>query len=307
MVSTKLCLQFLIVAFVGYTTSAQQYTCLTDGEKETTTCKLINECYVIYNTKSGTTNYGCLIKMTNSQRNYCAKNPHMCITCTGNNCNTKDLMKMCITCTSKEDERCTTDPQQLAKTSVRPCNGDCITHVLPDGTNTRGCMKPTDDCDDMKCQECKGNLCNVDVFPRNRRVCNAKDDAKEVCLKPQDTCLSILNAQGDAIKLGCTSNLFKNQNLKKMCEKKPERCPTCDKNECNGDAKKHECVSCDENDENCLDDPEKVETKTKCMGKCYLDIDGDKVKRGCTDTYKCDKETCLECEEEICTSEMCYA
>ncbi|KAH8253968.1 hypothetical protein KR032_007880 [Drosophila birchii] len=115
------------------------------------------------------------------------------ILCSGPNCNTQNSTpdpNTCLTCSSVDDPRCATNPNQLLTTDV--CSKlpytACVTQIDARGNTIRGCLSSLGGDEFYECQtgagelceSCTGERCNgLSVFPADRRKCYQCDSATD--------------------------------------------------------------------------------------------------------------------------------
>lgn len=150
--------------------------------------------------------------------------------CEGQNCNIPiTSTPNCLQCSSLNDTRCATNPNQLLSTgvcSVYPYT-QCVTHIDAAGTTTRGCLSSLESDDfygcltgsASHCEICTSSNCNgLSVFPSDRRRCHQCDSASEptcasspsssaVCpvYDAEDSCVTTI--RNDITYRGCSSSL----------------------------------------------------------------------------------------------------
>ncbi|XP_034108700.1 uncharacterized protein LOC117570904 [Drosophila albomicans] len=155
------------------------------------------------------------------------------LVCDGQNCNNPSIAipepNTCLQCSSLNDTRCATNPNQLLTTDI--CSQlpytQCITHIDAAGVTTRGCLATVagDDFSSClagtsdRCDICTGSNCNgLSVFPANRRRCHQCDSSSTpacasapssstVCpiYDAEDSCVTTLI--NDVTYRGCSSSL----------------------------------------------------------------------------------------------------
>ncbi|XP_026473825.1 uncharacterized protein LOC113377655 [Ctenocephalides felis] len=250
-------LLFVLIS-APYINSAK-FTCLTDGVKKETSCAA-DSCFLLYNKYKGVREYGCIIKITQSQRKYCFRHPELCFTCDTKNCNSMKLMKLCRECLTNGqggDERCTTDPAALGNRSVTLCYTDCAAYRVFDGSNVRGCFPEGSVCTPGSCIRCSEDMCNDVKVPEFRRICNTNSTTSEICSEVDDACMCVLNSAGKPVTCGCKQRLLKDDKIQNFCQKQAQRCHECTTNNCNhNDLQKKEVFKiCDQEDDICEVDP----------------------------------------------------
>jgi len=175
------------------------------------------------------------------------------VVCDGQNCNLPNsppVPNTCLHCSSLNDPRCATNPNQLLTTdicSVLPYT-QCVTHIDAAGVTTRGCLSSLASTEFSQClagssdlcEICTGSNCNgLTVFPANRRRCHQCDSkstpacatspsSSAVCpvYDAEDSCVTTLSQ--DVTYRGCSSSL--------SCEDPTDTstCRVCsDKDSCN--------------------------------------------------------------------------
>lgn len=153
--------------------------------------------------------------------------------CEGQNCNNPNSFPQptsCLQCSSRNDTRCASNPNQLLTTGI--CQTlpytQCVTQIDAAGTTTRGCLSslPSEDfygClsgSAEHCEICTGNNCNgLSVYPADRRSCHQCNSAtnpdcasstpssSSVChiYDAADTCVTTY--RNDVTYRGCGSSL----------------------------------------------------------------------------------------------------
>ncbi|EDW91184.1 uncharacterized protein LOC6530559 [Drosophila yakuba] len=111
--------------------------------------------------------------------------------CSGDNCNTKDKLKLegvaCNVCNSTYDDGCVGGSAALSTDCEHYINPECYSYLNEDGVLLRGCLKDTDDelfdeCSSAgttNCTICSTNNCNSDVYPADWLTCLRCDSASD--------------------------------------------------------------------------------------------------------------------------------
>ncbi|ALC40954.1 CG13492 [Drosophila busckii] len=213
------------------------YTCSSADcmDMEATKCvayKEQHQCYLAFD-QLDVVAMGCASDMETQVINELVAQQRLLI-CDGQNCNNPNIIpepNNCLQCSSSNETRCATNPNQLLEMndicSQLPYT-QCVTHVNPvNGVTTRGCLAslPAEqfyDCltgKDSLCEICTGSNCNgLSVFPANRRRCHQCDSASNgdcaaapnsaaVCAvyDEQQQCLTSL--RDELTERGCSSSL----------------------------------------------------------------------------------------------------
>ncbi|KAI8035903.1 hypothetical protein M5D96_011334 [Drosophila gunungcola] len=113
--------------------------------------------------------------------------------CSGQKCNEYSLTpdpNTCLHCSSAEDPRCATNPNQLLTTDIcaKLPYTQCVTQIDSRGNTIRGCLSSLAggdfyECltgDGELCDTCTGDRCNdLSVFPTDRRKCYQCDSSSD--------------------------------------------------------------------------------------------------------------------------------
>ncbi|KAL7738265.1 hypothetical protein ACLKA6_006596 [Drosophila palustris] len=154
------------------------------------------------------------------------------LVCDGQNCNSPANIpppNTCLHCSSLNDTRCASNPNQLLTTDI--CSDlpytQCVTHIDAAGVTNRGCVSSLDGTEftgclagsSSLCEICTGTNCNgLTVFPAKRRSCHQCDSkstpacatspsSSSVCpiYDAEDSCVTTLI--NDVTHRGCSSSL----------------------------------------------------------------------------------------------------
>ncbi|XP_053959120.1 protein psiI [Anastrepha ludens] len=173
-----------------------------------------------------------------------------CVSCTTANCNKNTV---CKSCKSEDNAACAqTDASTVGNAICSSADSTCMISVLQN-TTERGCV--TEDfekncTDTKKCKICVGGICNLGIFPTDRRTCFQCTDTETTCANAvtsssnssdSSTSLPCLHYVEDDkcymygtdethVTRGCTSDAAE---VNKCSTEGDDKCKTCDTSNCN--------------------------------------------------------------------------
>lgn len=212
---------------------------------------------------------GCLNDLDWDSIVKCHRSPEKCDICKGENgkiCNNKSFSAAkCISCDSKKDERCRSQPELLSQKLcglVDAPEEDLGCYLIHNKNNRvkRGCVSDlTVQLREMcwnksdQCRICNGNNCNKKVKFQHCYECTSKDnsscvqsdplDAVTICPNYMDQCLTALDSDGFTVRKCFTNDTTEIVKLEQFSMHE-----VCEENECNGDIfpeNRMQCFQCD--------------------------------------------------------------
>ncbi|KAH8401800.1 hypothetical protein KR009_007921, partial [Drosophila setifemur] len=313
-----------------------------DSECETIESKLClgyratDQCYIHVSDRSVLA-MGCA---TDLEDTFLVDNRRDLLLCSGDNCNTKDTLKVgvsCNICNSTYDDACVATGGVLGAVCEHYIYPDCYSYLNEDGVLLRGCLMDVDDdlfdeCSgsgESNCTVCSTNNCNNEVYPEDWLTCLRCDSAsdEDCALSPssyssycrtyskEDACVTSLSK--GRTRRGCQSDL-------NCDESEAGSCRICSGANCNdvdlqssyvGEPGKWQdlplsCHVCSDAT-SCATvgtDTTKCEGNNKQTCSTVFSAAGVVVARGCTDAVLaanedyCDlnKDSCLQCKSDGC-------
>ncbi|KAL9919499.1 uncharacterized protein ACN427_001451 [Glossina fuscipes fuscipes] len=295
-----------------------------------------DKCFILFS--NGNPNgMGCMSDLDSS---FIKANRRQLLFCDGDDCNSLDDIPQtgyCVECNSTNDPSCVSDSSKDSRECEDLPHTQCYMRIDKDGSTHRGCVSDLsndlfEECIDStgQCQVCDSNICNNEVYPKDRRSCircdSLSDSACEddpspfasICLiyEEDDNCVTKLN--GTQTLRDCTSAL--------SCDVADrEKCRICaGTNDCNGvnllanavglpgkwQPLPLKCYVCE--GKSCEDI--KTSRIEECEGNIFqtcmtvFALDHDVVQRGCSDDVAitqenyCDQhpDLCLACKSNEC-------
>lgn len=181
--------------------------CTYEPNKEMSkTCPLTvipSGCYL---RKSGLSNIqrGCLSNLDENERGQCLKDPSICKTCVGNDCNMEMKFQSCYICDSSVDgEKCRRIAQDTKMKLCRNYLSECFISV-ENNTILRGCLgeeMPAESCISRKCKTCsRVSDCNRENIQAEMCIaCDSETDStcqKNATPFANQTCALSVNPEG---------------------------------------------------------------------------------------------------------------
>ncbi|EDX05446.1 major surface trophozoite antigen 11 [Drosophila simulans] len=274
--------------------------CLTSPSTQTSTaCE--TECYT--QITAGTLTRGCLTTGA-------ACTLPSCSTCKTDNCNVNLVCQECL-----GEENCATTNVTLTQyNAVCPKIGQvCVNQLNGNQTVTRQCGDACAAGTESTCSSCSASLCNVGLFPANRRQCynctgencNAVSNTLVAGCSQIDAGCFTTGTSASNMTRGCTSATTE---IKCASDSTDPSCLVCNSDFCNSPTYEREagsCIIC----ENCA--AQQVATDAKSCGQakynqevgCYTITSGTNVNRGCLNTLESGCSTtnaCTSCSENGC-------
>lgn len=110
--------------------------------------------------------------MVEAEKKNC--NDRKCKTCEGTNCNKKKDFQKCITCSSRDSDKCSYNTSQIWE-QCENYMSSCLTGIDAHGYTHRRCSKDPEqdnlEFPNNQIQVCTPNLCNKNTFPPDRLQC----------------------------------------------------------------------------------------------------------------------------------------
>lgn len=299
--------------------------------EECTTFKEDDQCFMRFESGSNDiVELGCLSDYNATEDIIDLVKQKLLLICDGLSCNGFENLPQnyeCTECSSNNLEACATRP--ITATAQQTCRvmpyTQCYQRINGEATE-RGCLSDLEgdefyNCltgDDEKCKVCKGNNCNEEIIPSDRKRCqrcNSESDtlchsapaASSICpsYNAADACVAVY--ENGVTKRGCQSEF--------TCNADSKTCQICSQDGCNtlNIKKRHEeiygifqdlplnCNTCSGND--CQGDSR---NPNKCEGDAYqdcmtvFDSNGEVVRRGCENLVLAEYQSHCDTNPELC-------
>ncbi|EDW90352.1 keratin-associated protein 10-1 [Drosophila yakuba] len=281
-------------------TISESGSCLMSPSTENTiSCE--TQCYTQFN--AGNLTRGCLESEASCTLPSCSS-------CTADKCNTNVVCQECLGL----EECATTNVTTTGYNALCPENGQvCVNQLNENKTVTRQCGVACAAGTESTCSSCTESLCNVGLYPKNRRQCYTCSGAE--CNAVTSTSV----AGCSQVDAGCFTTGTSTSNMTRGCtsattgtkcaaDSSDPSCLVCNSDFCNSLAYQRDagsCIIC----ENCA--PQQVATEAKSCGEaqynqtvgCYTMTSGTNVIRGCLNALEAGCSTtnsCTSCSENAC-------
>ncbi|GAB0097729.1 hypothetical protein DMENIID0001_133950 [Sergentomyia squamirostris] len=293
----------------------------------------VGGCY-LHKKTDGSVARGCMVTGTNDLITTCRTGTD-CKICRGSGCNTKVDFQQCHVCDSEDeaavfDNSCLTTPANTRTQMCQDYSDSCAQLVIPNGKTVRGCFQELDEgistfCPSNNCQLCSGINCNRDIFPQDRITCyqcngteNCHRDMTTIGEQAypcrnydyQDQCYTV--QEGKFVYRGCMSDRTAE---KETCNAAGVECNKCTGQGCNSAPvlslpapRCQQCTTSSSNSDCAYHQPSSKATQCNNevefgeVEQCYISVQGDVVRRGCTGDHYCDSNNCETCGDDYCNS-----
>lgn len=298
-------------------------------------------CYHVENPADGSVKKGCVSDLSAAELSAYSKGPALYKICSGNNCNSREMILSCLSCKSKEaNDSCALNQNKVANKVCDNYHDKCYAHATDDRLFERGCLKEaspdiasncsqiaTDKCsicdDKINCNDqCVREECLKQEYKKGSVVVVQSNTTERCSLQSKPFgCYHYEDNATDIVRKGCVADLATTV-LSEYTRQKPQF-QICLGNSCNYRYELFSCLSClsSSNNTECLTDIENMTTIvcSRYHDRCFLRVSPNNIERGCLSTattevvkdcrsnrHKC--MTCSDhknCNNQVKTYEYC--